>query len=164
MTTTAMRLPIKPINLLAAFNFGRGILIVLFAAMLVAALHPAVRSAMRGSITHDYRMIVSTARGDLLKNGTELTVAKIRTRDSLFLEIYEPRNDGGQKLIGRIQLPDQKDGFFNFNGNATNLAIDDIDGDGRLEILAPSFDQNMVGHLNIYHYDQDSREFSRSLR
>jgi hypothetical protein len=147
-----------------AFNTGRIILVGVFALMLVAALHPDVRSAVRGSVMKDYRMVVSTAHGDLLGNGVDLTVAKVRTRDALLIEIYEPKTNGGVKLIGRIELPDKKDGFFNFNGNATNLAIDDIQGDGRLEILAPSFDQNMVGHLNIYHYDQGIGTFARTLR
>jgi hypothetical protein len=132
--------------------------------MIVAALHPTVRSSMRSSFVKDYRMIVSTAHGDLLGNGTEMIVAKIRTRDSLFLEIYEPKDDGSQRLVERIEMPDHKDGYFNFNGEAMNLAIDDVDGDGRLDILAPSFDQNLVGHLNIYHFDQSSGVFQRALR
>lgn len=145
-------------------NAGRAALVLIFAAMLVAALYPEARSTMRSTVMKDFRMVVSTAHGDLLGNGTNLTVAKVRTRDALFIEIYEPRIDGGQHLVERIELPDKKDGYFNFNGQATNLAIDDIDGDGRPEILVPSFDQNLVGHLNIYRYNQAQGAFQRSLR
>jgi hypothetical protein len=134
------------------------------ALMMVAALHPDVRSQVRGSFLKDYRMVVSTASGDLLGNGTKLFVTKVKTQDALFLEIYEPLTAGGQRLVDRIELPDKKDGFFNFNGQATNLVIDDVDGDGRAEILAPSFDKNLVGHLNVYHYNTDSHEFQRLMR
>ena len=151
-------------------NFGfmisatRAALIGLFGLMLIASLHPDVRSQIRTSVLKDFRVVVSTAKGDLLGVGTHLTVAKVKTRDSLLLEVYESVADGTQRLMERIELPDKKDGFFNFNGQATNLAIDDVDGDGRLEIIAPSFDQNLVGHLNIYHYDQGARGFQRVLR
>ena len=145
-------------------NGARVLLTLMFGAMLIAALHPEVRSSLRSSVIKDFRMVVSTAHGDLLGNGHELTVAKVRTRDAMYIEVYEPRADGGQRLVERIELPDKKDGYFNFNGQATNLAIDDIDGDGRPEILVPSFDQNLVGHLNIYRYNQGSSTFQRALR
>jgi len=148
----------------AATHAGQVILFGVFAFMLVAALHPDVHSAVRNSLVKDYRMVVSTAHGDLMGDGTILTVAKVRTRDSLFLEIYQTKADGAERLLEKIELSDKRDGFFNFNGQATNLAIDDIDGDGKLEILVPSFDQNMVGHLNIYHYDSSIGTFARSLR
>lgn len=145
-----------------AMNFGRAILIAVFAVLFVSVLLPDVRTSIRGAILRDYRMIISTVHGDLTGNGQELTVAKIRTRESIFLEIYQPQEDGSQKLMGRIALPDKKDGFFNFNGQATNLAIDDIDGDGLKEILVPTFDQNMVGHLHVYRYDAGSGSFQKS--
>jgi hypothetical protein len=167
---TTLNIPVTPTpevssrTLSLVMFSGRARLIVLFGFMMVAALHPTVRSSMRSSIVKDFRVVVSTAHGDLLGNGSEMTIAKVRTRDSLFLEIYEPKDDGSQRLVERIEMPDHKDGYFNFNGQAMNLAIDDIDGDGRLDILAPSFDQNLVGHLNIYRFDQSSGVFQRSLR
>lgn len=143
---------------------ARGFLFLLFAVMLLAALHPEVRSSMRTTLVKDFRMVVSTAHGDLTGSGVALTVAKVKTRDALFIEVYEPRSDGGQHLVERIELADKRDGYFNFNGQATNLAIDDIDGDGRPEILVPTFDHNLVGRLNIYRYNAGSRIFQRSLR
>ena len=144
-------------------QFGRTILVGLFALFFFAALLPEVRSSIRGSVLKDYRMVISTVQGDLAGNGKELTVAKVRTREAIYLEIYVPKEDGSQKLLERIELPDKKDGFFNFNGQATNLAIDDIDGDGQKEIIVPSFDQNMVGHLNIYRFEQATGAFQRSM-
>lgn len=92
------------------------------------------------------------------------TVAKIRSRDALFVEIYEPMADGSQKLVERIELADKKDGYFKFQDQLTNLAVADIDSDGQPEIMVPSFDQNLIGHLNVYRYDKGAGSFQRTLR
>jgi hypothetical protein len=147
-----------------AMNFGRGILVLICAVMLVSVLHPDVRSQMRGLLAHDFRQVVSVAEGDLAGGGSHYKVAKIKTRDTLSLEVYQILGDGQQKLVEKIDMPDQKDGYFNFNGNATNLAIDDIDGDGKAEILAPSFDKNLVGKLNVYHLDPEGGMTERAMR
>lgn len=143
---------------------GRIALTLGFVGMLIATLVPEVRTEIRTTVSKDFRMVSSTAQGDLLGTGSALTVAKIKTRDALLLEVYEMMADGSQRLLERIDLPDRKDGYFNFNGRATNLAIDDIDGDGKMEIIAPTFDQNLVGRLNVYRYDQGAGTFNRVLR
>lgn len=143
-------------------NIGRAVLIAVFAILFISVLLPDVRSAIRQALLRDFRVVISTVHGDITGEGIEFTVAKIRTRDSLLIEIYRPQDDGSQKLLSRITLPEKKDGFFNFNGQATNLAIDDIDGDGLKEILVPTFDQNMVGHLHIYRYDASSGSFQKA--
>jgi hypothetical protein len=149
---------------LLLLNICRVLLIAAFAISLVSVLHPDVRSQIRGAFVHDFRTIVSTARGDLLGNGTQLTVVKVKTQNSLGLEVYQAEADGSNRLLEHIELPDKKDGYFNFNGQATNLAIDDVDGDGRPEIVAPSFDQNLVGRLNIYKFKAESNSFERMIR
>jgi hypothetical protein len=146
------------------YRVTRFVLSTMFAAMLVVALHPDVRTQVRGTIVKDYRTVVSTAKGHLAGDEREFTVAKVKTRESLSLEIFEMMANGNQKLVEKIVMNDAKDGYFNFNGQATNLAIDDIDGDGRPEILAPSFDSNLVGRLSVYNYDQNSGNFQRIIR
>jgi len=146
------------------YRVTRIILTGLFATLLFVALHPDVRSQVRGSLVQDYRTIVSTASGHLAGDERNFTVAKVKTRDSLSLEIFELVEGGKQKLVEKIVMADAKDGYFNFNGQATNLAIDDIDGDGRPEILAPSFDSNLVGRLNVYDFDSASGNFQKVIR
>jgi hypothetical protein len=136
-----------------ATNSAKVVLIALCAMMLISVLHPDVRSQVRGTFVHDYRTIVSTVEGDLTGKGSHYKVAKVKTQDNMLLEIYELSANGSQKLVDRIVLADKRDGYFNFKNQASNLAIDDIDGDGRPEILVPSFDNNLVGHLNVYSFD-----------
>lgn len=145
-------------------NLIRVVLIGLFSVMLIAALHPDVRTHVRGSLIKNQRVVISTVQADLAGDGTLFTVAKIRTQDALLLEIYEALADGTSRLVEKIEMADKKDGYFNFNGQATNLAVEDINGDGHPEILAPSFDHNLVGRLNIYSYNKSSKAFQRILQ
>lgn len=134
------------------------------ALMMICALHPDVRSGVRTSLMGDYRQVVSTASGHLAGDARLFTVAKVKTRDSLFLEIFEVVGLGQQKLVEKIALTDSRDGYFDFNGHATNLAIDDVNGDGRPEILAPTFDNNLVGRLNVYGFSGASNSFEKIIR
>jgi hypothetical protein len=143
---------------------AKTILIAICAVMLISSLVPDVKSAIRGSVLHDFREVLSTAQGRIAGGSNEYTVAKVKTQNGLFLEIYENAEHGTQKLVETIALADKRDGYFNFNGQATNLAIDDIDGDGKLEILAPTFDQNLVGRLNVYNFDPSTKSSERALR
>lgn len=143
---------------------GNILFITVFALAFVAAVHPTARSEIRGAVLKDYRTLISSTHADLVGDGSSYTVAKIETRDSLLLEIYRTQADGSDKLVEKIELADSRDGFFNFEDRATNLAVDDIDNDGRPEILVPSFDHELVGRLNIFHYNDESKGFERLIR
>lgn len=143
---------------------GQAVLIAFFALSFIAAVHPDARMGVRSTFLTDYRELVSSARADLVGNGIAYTVTKIKTRDSIFLEIFRPEADGSQRLMEKIELADARDGYFNFNGRVANLAIEDIDDDGRAEILVPSFDRDLVGRLNIFKYNEGANGFERVVR
>lgn len=140
------------------------VLTLIAVAAFVAVIHPDVRASVRGTIRADYRTVVSTAKGDLSGAGSMYTVAKVKTRDNIYLEIFENIVNEAPRLVERIELADTRDAFFNFDGQATNLAIEDIDGDGKPEILAPTFDRNLTGRLNVFHYDETTRDFQKVIR
>ena len=129
---------------------------VLFAALftlgIICVLHPELRQYIRSKVHKQYRVVLSTASGQLIKNHPVMKVIKIRTHEGLFLEVYgqDTIESSIRQLIDRIQLPDKRDGFFYFKGASANLFLHDIDGDDQLEILAPSFDENLIAHLNVY--------------
>lgn len=147
-----------------AYGAARTILTVSCLASLAVTLHPDARASIRAALLGDARTVVSTVKGDLLGDGSELTVAKVKTRNAMLLEVYQPLASGTQRLLGRIDLSDKRDGYFNFNGQATNLALEDVDGDGQLEILAAGFDQHLVGKLHVFSYDKDAKGFQRVMR
>jgi hypothetical protein len=130
---------------------------------LLVALHPGLRSSARALLIKDERRVVSTATGDLVGDGSLFTVVKVKTQTGLFLEVYNSLADGGLVFLERVKLNDRQDAFFNFSGQLANLAITDIDGDGRSEVLAPGFDDNLVGRLHVYRFDSSSQRVERVL-
>lgn len=143
---------------------GQALLITLSAVCLLASLHPEARTGIRNSVLKDYRTIVSSAKADIAGDGSSFTVVKVKTRDGIVVEVYKQDGSDQMHLQEKIAIGDARDGFFSFNGQATNLALEDIDGDGRREILAPTFDRDLVGRLNIFKFNSQSNAFERAIR
>jgi hypothetical protein len=135
------------------------IFLLLSAAMLAAVLTPSVREAIQKKLTRPGREVLATAEGDVLNDGSKAKVIKYRDADSLFVEVMRVREDGSSDLVDRILLPDKHDGLFNYQGHVTRLAIADVNQDGKLELLAPSFDNQLVPHLNVFRFNPDSGRF-----
>jgi hypothetical protein len=135
--------------------FGIRLSITLFLTFLiVAVLNTNIREQIRSFFKpQNFRILLAVARGQMDDSNKIYQVLKVKTEAGLFLEIY---ND--QKFISSVRLPDTKDGFFTFNGQVTNLAIDDVDNDNKNEVLATSFDQDLVAHLNIYRFNTEKQQ------
>ncbi len=120
---------------------------------------PSWRNHIRELFVSDTPVVLSTIEKDFFEDGRIIVFAKIKSTQGLFVEVYEKVTEGYPNTISKLKLPDNIDGFFHFRGQATNLALDDIDGDGRVEILAPSFDPNHIAHLNVYTYNKATEQF-----
>ena len=135
---------------------GRILFLTVLTGLFVVVLNGELRSQIRGALRPNYRVILAVATADLNGRGSANQILKIKTQDGLFLEVYGTRKDakhGDQtELLASVKLPDKKDGYFTFNGQVTNLAIDDLNGDKNLEILATTFDNNLVAHINAYRF------------
>lgn len=131
----------------------------LCALLLLVVSKTSWRANVRHWFVKENPIVLSTIERDYFEDGRKIVFAKIKTLRGLFIDVYEKVPDGFQKPISRVRLPDDNDGFFHFRGQATNLALEDIDGDGRDEILAPSFDENHVAHLNVYTYNPATEQF-----
>jgi hypothetical protein len=101
---------------------------------------------------------LATAEGDLLNDGSLVKAVKYKGNNGIFIEILRS-TEGAYTLVDRIDLPDKHDGMFNFHGHVTRLAITDIDNNGTAELLAPTFDAQLVPHLNIFHYNGALKRF-----
>ena len=130
-----------------------------FAMISVAVLHPQIRENLRTKVLPEDREILSTVTGDIMGDGSVLKVIKVRSKVGLFLEVYKPNQNGASTKMAQIELKDSKDGYFNFNGRTANLALKDINGDSIAEIIAPSFDEDFVAHLNVYSYNTFTGQF-----
>lgn len=98
----------------------------------------------------------------MLETGEKLVVLKVQTADSLALEIFlADKTAARASFLKRIVLPEKRDGYFNFRGNSANLVMSDIDGDQIIDIIAPTFDDNLMPRLNVFKYIPDTKDFVR---
>lgn len=94
------------------------------------------------------RVILSVANADLVGAGNVYRVLKILSPEGISIEVYGAGENNQRALVDRFLLPDKRDGYFHVGGQATNLALKDLDADGRPEIVAPTYDQELKPHLN----------------
>lgn len=109
-----------------------------------------------------YRTILAKTSGDLTGRQDMVTVLKVKTHEGLALEIYKtPLGGQDEALMDRLQLDEDRDAFVNIRSKITNLALMDLDGDGNLEIMAPTYDENLVPRLHVFTYDAKQDKFIR---
>jgi hypothetical protein len=128
-------------------------------ALLLVAAIPKWRTATRDLLIPDQRTLVAKVDGDITPVGPKVIVLKIKTRDQFFLEIY--KNNASLELIQRIALDEPLDGRFYFQGNYTNLALIDMNGDSNFEIVSPMFDRNSVPRLLLFRFNPSLQSFER---
>lgn len=126
---------------------------LLAAGLVVAAAIPSVRESIQARITPKSHELLATADGDLLGDGTAVKVIKFRNGEGIYVEVLKMLPSGDTSLIDRILLPDKHDGMFNYQGHVTRLAVADIDNDGKMELLVPTFDNQLVPHLNVFRFN-----------
>jgi hypothetical protein len=142
-------------------NFAVGLLIAIAVLIAVLVCFPQFRETVRMLFVYPERTVLAKADGDLTGKGDRVTVIKVKTFDTLALEVFFFSENESSREMKRIVLAEKREGYFNFRGQATNLVLNDLDGDGVLEILAPSFDENLIPRLNVFEFDGDLRIFKR---
>lgn len=141
-------------------------LIILLAVLAMGVTTVAVVPSLRGRVKTFFfsqnRRILAKVSGRLGPEGPAITVLKISSSSGLSLEIYSAdQGPENLKLLTRFDLGEKRDAFFSFQGNATNLALTDVDGDGVLEVVAPAYDDQMVARLNVFKYNFAIKSFER---
>ncbi|MGE5085702.1 MAG: hypothetical protein ACM3MG_05330 [Bacillota bacterium] len=130
-------------------------------AVTTVAVIPSLRTSVKEALSLENREILAKVSGSLTKNGPKVTVLKIKTKNYLELEIYNTSEGEGLTLMAKIPLSETRDGYFSLKGNATNLAITDVDNDGISEVVAPTYDDQMIPRLNIFKYNPQTKGFDK---
>ncbi len=134
----------------------KAFLLLGFTFSFIIPLHPGLRTIIKNTFNSEHREVLSIIQSDLTHSKNISYILKIRTHEGLLIEIYGDNNSKQTpSLLDRIFLEDHRDGYFNFNGESTNLAIEDINGDNRMEVIVPSFNKNFMAKLNIYQFNPD---------
>ena len=106
-----------------------------------------------------FRQTLSRAEGSLIEAGLDLRVLKIKQGDKIFLEFLSKNADNSFWLINSIELKGSREAYFDYRGEPSSLLISDDDGDGFLDIIAPTFDKFLWPHINLAVYNKDSKKF-----
>lgn len=131
---------------------------------LLSVFHPAVRGALKSAIRGNSRTVLSSVNTKLDTSETQYNILKVRSEGNLFLEVYSTDKLGGISLLEKVQLPDDHDAYFNFGGTMSNLIVADVERAGLPQIVVPSFDKDLVGHLNIFQFDSASHTLMKFNR
>ncbi len=132
-------------------------------SLIITVSVPAWRQELRNWFINETPIVLKTIKKDFFDDGRIIVFAKIKSSKGLFIEVYEKVTDGIPKTISKIRLPDDIDAYSHIRGEAKNLALEDVDGDGVPEIIAPTFDANQVAHLNVYTYNPSTKQFEALL-
>jgi hypothetical protein len=122
-----------------------------------------LREYWRSGFAPADRKVLAVASGAMFRDARIQRVVKVLTPEGINLEIYGPLEKGVQPRLDTVFIQDRRDAFFDLQGRATNLALKDMDGDGRPEIIAPTYDRDGVAHLNVFSYDLNTNKFTPFL-
>ncbi len=145
------------IKLLMAF------LLVAAAFSIGVSVIPSWRHRAQAFLFNSQRKILAKVVTQIdLSQPAEFLIFKIQQNEQLFVEVYKKNSSEEEAMfLTKILLSEKKDAFVNFQGNATNLAVSDMDHDGKMEIIIPSYDNEVTPRLNIYKYNETSGSFDR---
>lgn len=137
------------------------ILASVFLGITLVNLNEDFREKVRDFIISDQRKILAKAIGDLTGQSTDsFTVLKVQDRDSLAIEVYQNLDNGKKTdFRARFILPEKREGYFSYQGNAVNLVLMDINADGKMEILTSAYDDNLVPRMHVLHFDNERIDF-----
>lgn len=143
--------------------FWSMIIFLLSLSVVIGAIgfFPTWRESIQLYIHPNKRLILSHVQGDLTGKGDIFSFVKVLTPESLSIEIYQARPETSKnEFVHRLVLPEKREGHFTFRGNATSLALVDVDQDGTLEIVAPAYDENLVPRLRVFKYEPANGSFN----
>lgn len=136
------------------------VLFIITIGLGITALNPKWKKEFKSFFVSDSRKILATLETSLYVGGPHLKILKIKQSDQIVIEIFQSDSTGNQfNLFQKIELTDRTEGFFTFQGNATNLAAADTDQDQYIEILVPTFDDQGFARLSTYKFDKDAKQF-----
>ncbi len=128
--------------------------------MLLVGFSSPLRTQLRQLVQNQERQVLAIATGSVLSPELQARIVKVRSAHGIFIEIYGSTTYTGYPIMGRILLPQSRDGYFHIHGQASNLALKDLNNDQVLEIIVPSFDNQLNPYLNVYSYNPKTNQFA----
>ena len=99
--------------------------------------------------------------GPLIANRLDIRVLKVRHNNKIYLEFLSKQENDSYFLINSVKLKGSRDGFYEYwkKEQPVSLLLSDENGDGTLDIIAPTFDRFFKPHLNLVVYNLKTKKF-----
>lgn len=124
--------------------------IILIGLASLISFNTDLQNRIANRFTDKSRTILYTLSANLINNGTYYKILKIKENNKLKLEVlYFNKKKKTHELLDQITLKYKQDGHYKFGKEATNLFTTDLNNDGILEIIAPTYSPKLKPHLNI---------------
>ena len=134
--------------------------IILAIAFTALTQIPAVRSSLNSLLKSQQRTVLAKLTGFFSNEQIEMLILKVRDQSGLQIEIYEvDRKTDTQTFKQKFDLSEDADSYVTIDKNSTNLALQDVDQDGVLDIIAPSVDRNGNLRLNTFRFNSELKMF-----
>ncbi len=104
--------------------------------------------------------LMAVAEGDLDGLGNKVKVLKYKSKLGIRIEFLRGNSrNTAIEFLNQENINHPYNGYFMYRGHTVQLGMVDMDGDGVMEVVAPSFDKNLMAHLNVFKYNQVQDKF-----
>ena len=105
------------------------------------------------------RQTLQRVEGPLSGTGIDIRVIKLRQGNKIYLEFLSKQADESYSYINSVQLKGNREAYFDYWGDMQSLLLLDDDGDGRLDVIAPTFDKFFKPQINLVVYNPETLKF-----
>ena len=106
--------------------------------------------------------ILSQTTEPFIENGMDIQVLKFKWKGNIYLEFSSRQPDGTYSIINSVQLKGNREAYFEYWGEEkkiTSLLVLDDDGDGNMDVMAPTFDQFFRPQINLVSFNKKTKQF-----
>ena len=103
--------------------------------------------------------------GPLIKNDMNVRVLKVKQKNKIYLEFLSKQANGSYLVINLVELKGGREAYFEFwkkEREWASLLLMDDNGDGTLDVIAPTFDKFFRPQINVAIYNQKTGQFELS--
>ncbi|MCY4321601.1 MAG: hypothetical protein OXC37_04265 [Bdellovibrionaceae bacterium] len=106
---------------------------------------------------------LSRLEGPLNQFGLSIRVIKVKKNDKIFLEFLSKQADNSYNFINSVKLKGSREAYFDYLGETSSILLSDYDGDGFIDVMAPTFDKIFLPHFNRVIYNPKTEKFELTI-
>ena len=118
-----------------------------------------IKSRLSAIYKKSSQKTLSRAEGPLSEIGLDIRVLKVKRDHKIYLEFLSKKADNSYWRINSVELEGHREAYFDYWGEPSSLLLLDDDGDGFLDVIAPTFNKFFWPHINLVIYNKRTKQF-----